>query len=111
MSSLIYRSHHIFAGTFPYFHTIPILRKGFQNRLILGSNEAGQSKSLKETPNIRGIALMADGRIRLLRNTDERFHEAVVSFDEMYLSKKMELHILINYTINISVQLSNSNSN
>ena len=39
----------------------------------MGSNEAGQSKSLMEMPNRRGIALMADGRIRLLRNTDERF--------------------------------------
>ena len=65
--------NHVFAGTFPYFHTIPILRKGFQNRLILGSNEAGQSKSLMETPNRRGIALMADGRIRFLKNTYGRF--------------------------------------
>ena len=65
--------NHVFAGTFSYFHTIPILRKGFTNRQIFGSDEAAQSKSLIETPNRKGIALMADGRNRLLINTDGRF--------------------------------------
>ena len=65
--------NHVFAGTFPYFHTIPILRKGSTNRQIFGSDEAAQSKSLIETPNRKGIALMADGRNRLLINTDGRF--------------------------------------
>ena len=63
--------NHVFAGTFHYFHTIPILRKGFQNRLILGSDEAAQSKSQMETPNRRGIALMADERFCLHKKTDE----------------------------------------
>ena len=42
-------------------------------------------------PGFQTDAISAIKELRK-RSTDERFHEAVVTFDEMYLSKKMELH-------------------
>ena len=46
---------------------------------------------MSSMPGFQTDAILAVKELRK-RSTDERFHEAVVSFDEMYLSKKMELH-------------------
>ena len=46
---------------------------------------------MSSMPGFQTDAILAVKELRK-RSTDERFHEAVVTFDEMYLSKKMELH-------------------
>ena len=46
---------------------------------------------MSSMPGFQTDAISAVKELRK-RSTDERFHEAVVAFDEMYLSKKMELH-------------------
>ena len=46
---------------------------------------------MSSMPGFQTDAILAVTELRK-RSTDERFKEAVLVFDEMYLSKKMELH-------------------